>query len=172
MARTVHTITPMSASSVEFKRILVPTDFSVAATMALEVAVDLARKYGGTITLLHVHEVPLYPYPELGVLADIDLVTPVREAAQKELARAFSALVARGVEARPQLACGVVWSEILWEAEQSRADLIVMGTHGRKGVMHALLGSVAEKVVRTAPIPVLTVRTPAHEQQQKRAASA
>ena len=146
----------MSDTPGEFKRILVPTDFGDAANDAVDFAVGLAKRYGSTITLLHVYEIPVYPYP--GLTIDIDLVTPVREAAQKELARALSALQKTGCEARAELECGPAWSHILAVAEAQKADLIVMGTHGRKGVMHTLLGSVAEKVVRLSPVPVLTVR--------------
>lgn len=149
----------MTEASRNFERILVPTDFSDTAAKALDVAVDLAKKYGATITLLHVYEVPVYPY--LGSMVDFDFVTPIRDAAQKELASAFDTLKLRGVEARSELLFGVPWSVILETADHRKADLIVMGTHGRKGVMHALLGSVAEKVVRLSPIPVLTVRASA-----------
>ncbi|HVW24480.1 MAG TPA: universal stress protein [Polyangiaceae bacterium] len=147
----------MTERPLELKSILVPTDFGPTAAKALDLAVDLAKKYGATITLLHVYEVPVYPYP--GTLVDIDFVTPIREAAQKELASAFDALKLRGVEARSELEFGVPWSVILDKAAHRKADLIVIGTHGRKGVMHAILGSVAEKVVRLSPIPVLTVRS-------------
>jgi nucleotide-binding universal stress UspA family protein len=148
----------MAESPMDLKRILVPTDFGDAAGKALDVAVDLAKKYSASITLLHVYEIPVYPYP--GALVDFDFVTPIREAAQKELASAFDALKLRGVEARAELLYGVPWSAILEVAENGKADLIVIGTHGRRGVMHALLGSVAEKVVRLSPVPVLTVRGP------------
>ena len=94
------------------------------------------------------------------MMTDIDFVTPIREASQKELSTAFAALQRTGCEARAQLTCGVAWSEILAEAEEQKAELIVMGTHGRRGVMHALIGSVAEKVVRMSNVPVLTVRVP------------
>lgn len=148
----------MAEPFMELKRILVPTDFGEAAERALDVAVNLAKKYGATITLVHVYEIPVYPYP--GSLVDFDFVTPIREAAQQQLAAAFDALKLRGVEARAELLFGVPWSAILDVAEHRKADLVVMGTHGRKGVMHALLGSVAEKVVRLSPVPVLTVRGP------------
>ena len=148
----------MSGATTEFKQILVPTDFGTAAARALEVAVDLAKKYGARITVLHVYELPVYPYPEVGVLPDIDFVTPLREAAQKALAGFMSNAATTGCEVRAELECGIPWTEILAEAERSHADLIVMGTHGRKGMMHALLGSVAEKIVRMSKVPVLTIR--------------
>jgi nucleotide-binding universal stress UspA family protein len=146
----------MTETALNVERILVPIDFGDAASKALDIAVDLAKKYGATITLLHVYEVPLEPYTLTPL--DFDFVTPIREAAEKALASAFTALKPKGVEARAELLCGVPWSAILDTAQQQKADLIVMGTHGRKGVMHALLGSVAEKVVRLSPVPVLTVR--------------
>lgn len=147
----------MADASVDIKRILVPTDFGAASVEALDFAVGLAKSYGATITLLHVYEIPVYPYAGLAV--DVDFITPIREAAQVELASAFAALEKTGCECRSQLDYGVAWSKILAAAESQKADLIVMGTHGRQGMMHALLGSVAEKVVRFSPIPVLTVRS-------------
>lgn len=146
----------MSQASLDLKRILVPTDFGEPAAKALDIAVDLAKKYGATITLAHIYEIPVYPYP--GTVVEIDLVTPVREAAQKQLTSAFEALKKRGVEARSELLFGVPWREIVDIADHRKADLIVMGTQGRRGVMRALMGSVAEKVVRLSPVPVLTVR--------------
>ena len=146
----------MSDTAIQFKRILVPTDFGDAANDAIDFAVGLAKSFGSTITLLHVYEIPVYPYP--GLTIDVDLLTPVREAARKELDRELAALQKRGCEARAQLESGVAWSQILAAVEAQKSDLIVMGTHGRKAVMHALLGSVAERVVRFSPVPVLTVR--------------
>jgi nucleotide-binding universal stress UspA family protein len=148
----------MSDTPVQFKKILVPTDFGDASNDAIDFAVGLAKTFGSTITLLHVYEIPVYPYP--GLTIDVDLLTPIREAAQKELDRAFAALQKVGCEARAQLESGIPWGKILAVAEAQKSDLIVMGTHGRKGVMHALVGSVAEKVVRLSPVPVLTVRHP------------
>lgn len=147
----------MSNATTNIKQILVPTDFGGGSKEALDFAVGLAKKYGATVTLLHVYEIPVYPYS--GLAMDVDWLTPVRAAAEQELSRAFAALKQSGCEARAQLECGVPWSQILAVAETQKADLIVMGTHGRKGVMHALLGSVAEKVVRFSPVPVLTVRS-------------
>jgi nucleotide-binding universal stress UspA family protein len=146
----------MTETSLALNHILVPTDFGDPAAKALDIAVELAKKYGATITLLHVYEIPVYPYP--GAVVEFDLVTPVREAAQSQLTAAYEALKLRGAEARSELRFGVPWREILDLAEHRKADLIVMGTQGRRGVMRALLGSVAEKVVRLSPVPVLTVR--------------
>jgi nucleotide-binding universal stress UspA family protein len=152
----MHFVPHMTDSPMDPKHILVATDFGDEAAKALDVGVELAKKYGATITLLHVYEIPPYPYPAMPVA--VDFVTPIRDAAQKQLASAFEALKLRGVEARSELLYGPPGSAILETAEHRKADLIVVGTHGRKGVMRALLGSVAEKVVRLAQVPVLTVR--------------
>jgi len=150
------------AAPVDFKRILVPTDFGEAAERASDVAVDLAEKYGATIILLHTYEVPSYPYPGIGTAA-VDLLTPIREAARAQLDQVLAALRKRAPEARAALAFGVAWKEILRAIGEEKADLVIMGTHGRHGITHALLGSVAEKVVRLSPVPVLTLRAAGNE---------
>lgn len=144
-----------STSSV-FKNILVPTDFGESSARALTIAVDLATRYGSSLTLLHTYEVPVYAYPGVvGVPAD--LATPLREAAQSQLDRNLAELQKRVPNAASILCFGVPWREIAATAERIHADLIVMGTHGRQGFNRMLLGSVAEKLVRTSPVPVLTV---------------
>jgi nucleotide-binding universal stress UspA family protein len=141
----------------EFKRILVATDFDEAAESALDLAVDLAKKHGATITLLHAYEVPLYTYSGAPPVP-VDYWTPIRNAASQRLEAAVAELVKRSPEAKGMLSQGSAWEQILQAADETKADLIVMGTHGRRGLTHAVLGSVAEKVVRLSPVPVLTVR--------------
>ncbi len=142
---------------VDIKRILVPTDFSDSSEQALEVAIDLATRYQASLTLFHAVELPLYGYPGMTV-GPIDVLTPVQEAAQRQLDATLAALRKRLPSVQAVLRIGVPWSETLDCAREVRADLIVMGTHGRRGFERALLGSVAEKIVRTSPVPVLTVR--------------
>jgi nucleotide-binding universal stress UspA family protein len=144
-----------------FRNILVPTDFSVSSSHVVEVAVDLARTFGAGLTLLHVYEIPSYMY--MG--AWIDVVTPIEQAAQAELDTALASVRKTLPAARAELRCGVPWTQVLDVARESGADLIVMGTHGRTGVSHALLGSVAERVVRSADVPVLTVRASKHAEE-------
>jgi nucleotide-binding universal stress UspA family protein len=141
----------------EFKRILVPTDFSESADDALNVAVEISKKYGATITLMHAYEVPLYTYPGVPAVP-ADYWTPIRNAATHRLEAAVAELVKRSPEAKGMVSQGAPWEQILQAAEETKADLIVMGTHGRRGLKLMVLGSVAEKVVRMSPVPVLTIR--------------
>jgi nucleotide-binding universal stress UspA family protein len=138
-----------------FSHILVPTDFGESSIRALSVAVDLAQKYGTKLTLLHAYEVPAATYPTL--VGTVDFLTPIRQAAEAQLDQALTELRKRLPEASGTLSYGRSWHEILTAVESIHADLVVMGTHGRQGVTRALIGSVAEKVVRSCPVPVLTV---------------
>jgi nucleotide-binding universal stress UspA family protein len=142
---------------VAFKHILVPTDFGESSAAALEVAVDLSNKYGATLTLLHTYESPVYAYPAMGY-APADVLMPIEEHAQKECDAAVKALRVRVPDAKGILRFGAPAPEIQKAIEETHADLVVMGTHGRRGLGHVLLGSVAEKTVRLSPVPVLTVR--------------
>jgi nucleotide-binding universal stress UspA family protein len=139
-----------------FTHILVPTDFGESSGRALALAVSLAQKYGAKITLVHSYEVPAVTYASQ--VAAVDFLTPVREAAEAQLDRALVELRKQLPEAAGMLCFGRPWQEILQAIDETHADLVVMGTHGRHGVAHALLGSVAEKIVRASPSPVLTVR--------------
>jgi nucleotide-binding universal stress UspA family protein len=141
---------------ISFKSILVPVDFGDASKHALEVAVDLATQYKGSLTLVHTWEVPLYAYGGLEFSA-IDLLTPIRETAQTYLDEMLVDVKKTVPEARAILRRGAPWREILAAIQEGKPDLVVMGTHGRKGVERIVLGSVAEKIVRTSPVPVLTV---------------
>lgn len=145
-----------------FYRIVVATDFSDCANEALELAKRLAAAPGSELILTHVlTEVPLYGE---GIL-NIDTARKVREGARKWAETALEELVGKargaGLDARAALRTGVPHQEIVALAEDERADLIVIGTHGRGGIARALLGSVADRVVRLALCPVLTVREPA-----------
>ncbi len=140
------------------RTILVPTDFSEHADHALAYAVDLAAHLDATLHLLHVLPSPSMAIPE----ATLAYLTTVMESADRESQAALAALAAkyrdRVTLAPVRLEIGDARDAIDRVAELVAADLIVMGTHGRRGVRRVLLGSVAESVVRTAPCPVLTVR--------------
>jgi nucleotide-binding universal stress UspA family protein len=139
-----------------FKHVLVATDFHESSKDAVDLAAKMTLAADGSLTVEHTFEVPSYAY--LGVeYSTADILSPLEDAAQKSLDGVVRTLRAQGVNAHGVLRKGVAWERILEEAKTSRADVIVMGTHGRKGVARALLGSVAEKVVRLAPVPVLTV---------------
>jgi len=140
------------------KHILVPTDLSEGAEEALDYACELARQFGATVHLLHVIGIPTLGVPELGVA----LTSSVIDSMVRENQEALETIVDRkrtmAVFGPPLLRTGDARDLINQTAKELAADLIVMGTHGRRGVSRALLGSVTETVVRTAPCPVLTVR--------------
>ncbi|HSB19224.1 MAG TPA: universal stress protein [Anaeromyxobacteraceae bacterium] len=142
-----------------FRHILVATDFSEASGPALRLAVEMAREGGCDLTVQHTCEVPFYAYTELA-MSPVDLLEPVVEVARRKLADVVAGVHGRCPGAHAVLKVGVPWEQILAAAREAGADLLVVGTHGRHGVTHALLGSVAEKVVRLSPVPVLTVRAP------------
>lgn len=142
---------------VMFERILVPTDFSACADEALEVAIELARKFESHLTLVHACEPPTYAY--MGMMTTpLDLVTPVQDAAREALRQAADVLRTKHPSSEALLLFGVASLELVTAIESNKADLVVMGTHGRTGLTHVLLGSIAERLVRTSPVPVLTVR--------------
>ncbi len=140
------------------KNILVPTDLSEGAEEALDYACELAAKLDATVHLLNVIGIPALGLPELGVA----LTSTVIDSMIAENQKALDALAQRkcGQVRMGQvlLRTGDARDVINQTANEVNADLIVMGTHGRRGVSRALLGSVAETVVRSAPCPVLTVR--------------
>ncbi|HKY36690.1 MAG TPA: universal stress protein [Polyangiaceae bacterium] len=138
-----------------FKHILVPTDFGPASAEAVELAVTLAGKFGSEVTLLHVWEIPVYPYMEF-VLDSGELVDSVEKAAAHRLAEVLGDVQQRLPGAKSVLKMGLDWQQIVDIINAIKPDLVIMGTHGRRGLSHALLGSVAEKVVRLSPAPVLT----------------
>jgi nucleotide-binding universal stress UspA family protein len=140
------------------RRILVPHDFGDTAERALTFALDLAAKLGAHVTVMHAYEVPAYAFPE-GPVLSAEMAGNLERAARVALENVASRAGRGGVELDVVLRQGVAWSEIIALAKESGADLVVMGTHGRRGIARMLLGSVAEKVVRTAPCPVLTVHT-------------
>ncbi|HEX7625358.1 MAG TPA: universal stress protein [Anaeromyxobacteraceae bacterium] len=140
-----------------FKHILVPTDFGEPSQRAVELALELAKTHGAELTVMHTCEFPTYAYEGMGAFPT-DLLTPIEELARKKLDELVSSLSQRGASPEGVLKLGTPWQEILHAIQETRADLVVMGTHGRRGVAHALLGSVAEKLVRMSPVPVLTVR--------------
>jgi nucleotide-binding universal stress UspA family protein len=146
-----------SEPALNFKKILVPIDFSDASRKALPYAASLVRQFGGVAILLHVIEPP--PYPEFGYAH-----VPIKEAKRKRAAKEqlerlrheapLNAASGTTVDIRH----GNAYHEIVSAAADEKADLIILSTHGRTGLAHTLLGSTAEKVVRHASCPVLVVR--------------
>jgi nucleotide-binding universal stress UspA family protein len=139
-----------------FERILVATDFRDSSAQALELALLMAEKFGSELTLVHSWEAPNYSYAA-GLYLPADVLGPIERAAAARLEEATTQLKVRHPKAKSLLRVGAPWEEVLGAAKDVKADLIVMGTHGRRGIGRALLGSVAEKVVRMARVPVLTV---------------
>lgn len=144
---------------IAFRRILHPTDFSRASAPALRRAVALARACRAPLVLLHVMTPPS-PFLGEGALprSYADLLNLARRSARRRLAAALARVRRVRVRAQAIFAEGLPADEILRAARRARADLIVMGTHGRTGVSRVFLGSVAERVVRESRCPVLTVR--------------
>lgn len=141
----------------QFKHVLVPTDFGESSRRALEIAMDLSNKYGASLTLLPVYEAPVFPYPGVGFPVT-DLLTTVEQAARRAIDETLGAVRKLVPNAEGTLRLGVPSQEILKAIEETQAALVIMGTHGRRGISHALIGSVAERIVRLSPVPVLTVR--------------
>jgi nucleotide-binding universal stress UspA family protein len=142
-------------------RILAPTDLSPASLEAVEYAVDLARTLDAEVVLLFVQEAPYFgPEPDPYVVsANFRLFFAERQRVVKEqMAALRTRLGKRGARCRAVLGEGNAATQILATARKVKADLIVMATHGRTGAKRVLLGSVAEKVVRGAQCPVLTLR--------------
>jgi universal stress protein A len=142
-------------------KILVPTDFSDCAAGAQATAVDLARRLGGEIVLLHVLvEAPLFGEGLLSGPRVQSVYDAQRKWAEAALDARTADLQGHGIKASWRAPAGVPFEEIVNIAAEERADMIVIGTHGRTGLNRVLLGSVAERVIRLAPCPVLTVRQP------------
>ena len=139
------------------QQVLVATDFSEIATRALDEAVDLAEQLGAKVTLVHSYEIPIYGFPDGILVATSDVVAGLMRAGQTGLEAAIEKRKDRKVEITPVLRDGTPWEEVNKVAEDVKADVIVVGTHGRRGLARALLGSVAERILRTATRPVLVV---------------
>ena len=140
-----------------FSNILVPTDFSPGSRLALEYALALARKLDARIHLLHVVEDPAVTGMWTEAYLDIAALREERQADAERQMRALQK-TAGAEDASYEIAAGPVPETIAAAASDNAADFIVMGTHGRTGLAHVLVGSVAERVIRTAACPVLTVR--------------
>lgn len=142
-----------------FTKILVPVDFSPHSDEAVGYAADLAQRYQAALLLVHVYEPVAYALPEGYVPYTPDQLASMLATSEGLLSRAKEqALAAGAVNVQTRQLQGSVASEIAEFATEQRVDLIVMGTHGRRGINRALMGSVAETVLRRAPCPVLAVK--------------
>ena len=149
-------------SPFRLNNILVPIDFSDCAKKALEYAIPFAREHDGTVTAVYVVP-PVYGVGEYGGVDFTGLEAEARAYSEKRLNALLAQEVAGKVPAETLVRSGPPALEIIEVARNLPADLIIISTHGRTGLKHALLGSVAEHVVRAAPCPVLVVREKEHE---------
>jgi nucleotide-binding universal stress UspA family protein len=143
--------------------ILVPTDFSANAQHALETAASVARTFGATTHVLHVYHLPQHPLAEGLPMLPHDMLLDLDRQLRASVEEHAASLRAAGVTCEPFVAPGDPSVEILRHAALHGPGMIVMGTHGRTGIKHVVLGSVAERVVRRAHCPVLVVPAPASE---------
>ena len=141
----------------EINHILVPVDFTETSKRALEHATELAKKFGAWITVMHAYQIPVLGFPEGAYIAAAEVATQLATAAQRGLEAVVQDHKLDGVVMKSVLRDGVPWEEINAVAKEVRADLIVIGTHGRRGLARALLGSVAENVIRTTALPVFVI---------------
>ena len=139
------------------KKILVPVDFSDYSKSTVEYAVLLAGRFHASIDLVHVIEPFAYDVTDTAQV--VDHYGALIRIADRLMINARERITRRGIKVRSLVLRGSPAPEIVNEARRRRADLIIMGTHGRTGLEHLMLGSVAERVVRLAPCPVLTVRS-------------
>jgi len=137
-------------------KILVPTDFGPASKEALETALALAKKFEASIVLMHAYQVPTYAYTSGALVTVADLSSGAELAAMKAL-EAAAAAQRTGVPIQTALYVGAPWEQILKAANEHEVGLIVIGSRGLRGLPRALLGSTAERVVRYAPVPVMTL---------------
>jgi nucleotide-binding universal stress UspA family protein len=146
----------------DWKRICCPIDFSDASRAAMEVAADLAQRFGAELVLLHAYPIPGYTFPDGSVIASPKMMQDLADEAQRHLEewRADAERLVGSARVTAEKGVGEPANEIVAFARDRKADLLVLGTHGRTGLEHALMGSIAERVVRRAHCPVLTVRPP------------
>lgn len=148
---------------IELKRILFSTDFSECGRAAEKYAVALARQFGAELHILHVLADIMTTLPEPGTALALpqNYLGEMKEEAQRALDKIVPD--AGGLRVVRATRMGNAFAEIIRYADENAIDLIVVGTHGRGGLLHMLLGSVAEKVIRRSPCPVLTVRPAGHQ---------
>ncbi len=150
--------------AIQIERILLPTDFSSHAATATTYACELVEKFAAELHLLHALQVHLASTPDFGMGLDLPkFIHESRSAAEKSLMRVLDPQWAAGRPVVHAVVEGAPQVEIVRYAREHAIDLIVLATHGRSGLAHLLIGSVAESVVRSAPCPVLTVRPGGHQ---------
>jgi nucleotide-binding universal stress UspA family protein len=148
----------------EPQRILVATDFSSCSQPALDYAALMARRFGASLHLVYVAQPPTFVSPEAIGIIDSALDAEVAEG-KRRMEEALRQLRDVDLRASGTVVIGFAADMIVALANEKKHDLVVLGTHGRSGLKHVLLGSVAEQVVRRSHIPVLTLRPAAPEER-------
>jgi nucleotide-binding universal stress UspA family protein len=145
----------------DIRRILVPIDFSPTSDQALQYAAALAEEFGASLKIVHVIEDRLMtgPWPAEVYLGELPkLREDLVKEAERRMLTCLESLTAKGIATTGEVIIGGPSHVILEQAGTAGVDLIVMGTHGRTGITHLLIGSVAERIIRHAPCPVFVVR--------------
>ena len=143
--------------------VLVPVDFSDCAKKALQYAIPFARQFGATIHLVHVVPMNYFVGSEFGAIDFPLMEADLKKSAEKQLGEFAAREIGPEVPAETEVRAGQPVQELVAAARQHETDLIIISTHGRTGLRHVFMGSVAENVVRYAPCPVLIVREQEHE---------
>lgn len=150
--------------TVNLKKILVPQDFSDYSLHALKYAVTFAELFKSELIVLHIVEPIVYPADfSFGQVSIPAMEEEIRKHSEEQLHELVEKEIPAGIRATPIIRVGKPFIEIVEVAKSENADLIVISSHGRTGMDHVLFGSTADKVVRKAPCPVLTIRPHEHE---------
>ena len=145
----------------EIKSILFPTDFSEGSAQALQYAVDMSKRYGAKLHVVHIiYDITKATGWYVPHVSTDKMYQEIQEGAKKELDRFAVKELAEVKDVERTVITGVPHEEVINFAKKHKIDLIIMGTHGRKGIDRILFGSTAAQIVRFAPCPVLTVRLP------------
>lgn len=145
------------------ERVLFPTDFSKYSDYALDYALDFAEKYGAELIILHVASPPAYPMSPETFIPDYSpekIAEQIEREAEEKIDQMIKERVKGRVACRKIVLTGTAFKEIVDTVKELGVNLIVMATHGRTGLSYVFMGSVAEKVVRKATCPVLTIKHP------------
>lgn len=150
---------------IQLQKILVPTDFSEFSQHALKYGCEFARRFTAQLHLLNVVEdiYPIVPEPGTPVPISGEYLTGLKESSERAIEKLPPEDWGADLSIIRAVVSGTPFLEIIRYARDQEIDLIIIGTHGRSGLIHALMGSVAEKVVRKAGCPVLTVRPKGHD---------
>ncbi len=150
---------------IQIDKILCPVDFSDSSEHAIGYAMAFAETHQAELKFLHVMDYSTFDIPDFPSVVEFssDIIDQIREGCEKRLVELARTQREDYSEVTCQLTMGTPFVEIINTAREDETDLIIMGTHGRSGLAHVLMGSVAAKVVRKSPCPVLTVKHPEHE---------